>query len=133
MTFSCQDENMRKYLLSMIAVFCLVLVIGTVQVSAQHFDYNEAYRIMNGNWMDTATGKNYNFVWRSQNGEECNIVNEYGYTDSRGESLIYFDYKGAVVKMYVTYYPDQGKYYGKAYMKLGSGSYSSWIDCLVKE
>lgn len=124
---------MKKYLLSMLVVFCSVFAFGNAQVSAQHFDYNEAYQIMNGTWSDTATGNNYNFVWRSRNGEECNIVNGYGYTNSKGDSLIYFDYKGVVVKMYTTYYSDQGKYYGRAYMKTGSGSYKPWIECLVRE
>ena len=117
----------------MLAVFCIVFVFGNSRVSTQHFDYNEAYQIMSGQWMDTLTGKDYNFVWRSPNGEECNIINHYGYTNLKGDSEIYFDYKGIVVKICIIYYPDQDKYYGHAYMKSGSGAYDSWIECLSKK
>lgn len=125
---------MKKYVLSMLAAFCLVFSIGNMHVEAKHFDYNEAYQILQGTWMDTVSGKEIIPVWKSKDGSECNIINGQGYTDSTGDSSIYFDSKGAVCKMLVTYYPDQDKYYGKMIMiNTNTGREHVLYNCLVRE
>lgn len=124
---------MKRYGISLLAGICLILLAGVLPAHAQHFDYEEAYTIMQGTWSDSDTGKKYTFVWRSKNGQECNIVNENGYTDPRGNSLIYIDYKGITVKLQVTYYPDQGRYYARAFRKDNAGNDGVWFQCLAKE
>ena len=108
---------MRKYIVNMIMVFCLVIAMGDAQVSAQHFDYNEAWQIISGDWYDTETGEERTLVWKSKDGSECNIVSSSGYTDPKGDSRIYFDYKGIPARMDITYYSDQNTYYGKLYLR----------------
>jgi hypothetical protein len=105
---------MKKWLVSLIMI-CFVLILGNAQqASAQHFDYDEAYQIVSGKWVNVQYNNcTYYLAWKSYDGSECNIVNGKGYTDPTGNSLIYVDYKGRPVAIYVTYYPDQDKYYGK--------------------
>lgn len=107
---------MKKYILAMLTVCCLVFALGANPHPAQaamHFNYDEAYQILQGVWYDTEKGKNIEMVWKSKDGSECNIVNGKGYTDPNGDSLIYFDRKGVVAKAAVTYYPDQHRYYAE--------------------
>jgi FtsP/CotA-like multicopper oxidase with cupredoxin domain len=105
---------MKKYLLSLLVVVCLIFASGNAPVSAQHFNYDEAYQVMQGTWYDSRRSDIvYNLVWKSYDGSECNIVNGQGYTDPSGNSLIYMDWKGRQVKAYVTYYPDQNRYYAR--------------------
>ncbi|MDD4599856.1 MAG: hypothetical protein PHQ46_02160 [Negativicutes bacterium] len=125
---------MKKYFLSMLVVVGLVFILGNAQVSAQHFDYDEAWEILNGKWVDTDTGAVVYPVWKSKDGSECNIVPNTGYTNPRGESKIFFDYKGVRANMRVTYYPGQDKYYGVMIIydqKLQS--YKVIHECLAKE
>jgi len=125
---------MKKFLLSTMVVFCLVLVLNMQQVSAQHFDYDEAYQILSGKWVDSATGKTITPVWKSYDGSECNIVAKTGYTNLTGESKIFFDYKGIRANMRVTYYPEQDKYYGVLIIfDTQLQSYRVVYDCLVKQ
>jgi len=104
---------MKKLLMIMMVVFCLVLTLGSTSVNAQSFNYDEAYQILQGKWIDTEKNKEVTLVWKSKDGSECNIVNKKGYTDPTGNSRIYFDYKGAQMRVDVTYYPDQNRYYAE--------------------
>lgn len=126
---------MRKlYLLSLI-VCMIILVGGTTSATAKHFDYNEAFQIMNGTWIDTSTGVSITPVWKSKDGSECNIINNgYGFTDLWGNSEIYFDYKGMVYEAFVTFYPDQKKYYAK-FVKINpqNGKQATIYECMVKQ
>ncbi|MEN6413450.1 MAG: hypothetical protein ABFC84_11960 [Veillonellales bacterium] len=130
---------MKKYILTMLVAVCLVFTLGNVQqANAQHFDYDEAYQILQGAWTDespshTNPQPRY-LVWKSNDGSECNIVNGKGYTDPDGNSIIYFDYKGTRAYANVTYYPDQGKYYARIYAYMNTSK--SWLtlyDCLSKD
>jgi len=124
---------MNKKIL-MLAVFCFVLVFASTTVSAQQFDYDEAWQILNGKWVDTATGAAVYPVWKSKDGSECNIVPQTGYTNPKGESKIFFDFKGVRANMRVTYYPDQDKYYGTMIIyDPNLKSYKVIHECLVKE
>lgn len=125
---------MKKNLLRMAMVFCLLLFVGIVTTSAQHFDYDEAYQILQGRWIDTEKNKEAVFVWKSKDGSECNIINGKGYTDPNGNSLIYFDYKGVTAKIAVTYYADQGRYYAEmSTWRQNSGVWHTEYYSLTKE
>ena len=104
---------MKKLLLKMMLVFCMGVMVNMNTASAQHFDYDEAYQILQGKWVDTETNQELTLVWKSYDGSECNIINGQGYTDPEGESSIYIDRKGAVCDVYVTYNADEERYYGK--------------------
>lgn len=105
---------MKKCVFCWLAVLCIVFAVNSPTVSAQqYFDYDQAYQILQGTWIDTEKNKEVILVWKSKDGSECNIVNNKGYTDPKGNSLIYFDYKGTVGRIAVTYYPDQNAYYGE--------------------
>lgn len=118
----------------MLTVFSFVLVFASSTVSAQHFDYDEAWQILNGKWIDTATGAVVYPVWKSKDGSECNIVPQTGYTNPKGESKIFFDFKGVRANMRVTYYSDQDKYYGTLIIyDPNLKSYKVIHDCLAKE
>ena len=131
---------MKKYILTMLVAVCLVFTFGNVQQAnaEQHFDYDEAYQILQGAWTDESSShrrtKPVYLVWKSYDGSECNIVNGQGYTDPDGNSLIYFDYKGDVLCTKVTYYPDQNRYYAAVYVHLQSNDkWTSWLDCIAKD
>jgi homoserine trans-succinylase len=114
--------------------FYLILGVNTSHVNAQHFNYNEAYQILQGSWVDTEKGKRAVFVWKSKDGSECNIINGKGYTDANGNSLIYFDYKGVTAKIAVTYYPDQGRYYAEmSTWRSNTGVWNTEYYSLTKE
>ena len=59
---------MKKYLLSMLAVFCIVFALGSTTVSERHFDYDEAWQIASGNWYSYEVNKDKSFVWKSYEG-----------------------------------------------------------------
>lgn len=124
---------MKKYVINMLAIVCLVIMLGSGQASAQHFDYDEAYTILNGKWIDTKTGKAVYPVWKNKAGD-CNISPNIGYTNPTGESKIHFDYKGLRAYMRVTYYPEENKYYGTlTVFDSQINKFRTPYECLVKE
>lgn len=126
---------MKKVLLTIIAV-CFLMVLGATATTsaAQHFNYDEAYQILNGKWTDTKNGETLYPVWKSNDGSESNIVANKGYTDRNGDSKIFFDRKGVPAYMQVTYYPDQDKYYAKlVILNVNAGRWHTYNECLVRE
>ena len=120
---------MKKYITGILAILCLVFAVGIVPVNAAlHFSKSEAYEILcNGTWSDTVTGKSVRF------NQNTTSLYENGYTNPSGDSLLYFGSKGADFKMYVTYYPDQGKYYARILCNMHGNGYEPFADCAVKE
>ncbi len=106
---------------------------GSVVAGEKHFNYDEAYQILQGTWHDTEKGKDIFMVWKSKDGSECNIINGQGYTDPKGNSVIYFDRKGAIARASVTYYPDQQCYYAEMATKGDNGAWITWYYSLIKQ
>lgn len=98
-------------------VLCLLvvyLIIGASQLSyakQMYFDYNEAVSIGYGTWKVLETGKYIYPIWVNKAGDS-NVVNGKGRTDSLGESVIYFDYKGIPGCLVVEYNANEDLYYG---------------------
>lgn len=125
---------MKKKILSLLAVVCFVFSLSVSTASAKHFDYNEAYQILQGKWVDTTTGQEFILVWKSKDGSECNITPNVGNTDPKGTSEIYFDNKGIFSKIQVTYYADQDQYYGRLIkVNPNTGRMVVLNECLMRE
>lgn len=119
---------MKKYIMLMVVVCCVVFVLGNAPVSAAHFSESEASAILSdGVWVDTSTGRKVRFS------RETTFLHENGYTDASGESLIFFGNRGAEFKMYITYYPDEGKYYARILCNMRGKGYESFSDCSARE
>jgi hypothetical protein len=118
--------RMKKKLLGILIItLCVVAILGctasNASVATSHFDYDEAYQLLQGRWVDTEgiSSKIWIFAWQSRDGSECNIVNGKGYTNSLGDSLIYFDYKGIQAKAYISYYYKEDVYRAKVLINDG--------------
>ncbi|WP_371371026.1 hypothetical protein [Sporomusa aerivorans] len=101
---------MRKVLL--LLMFCMVLSVGSAAARATGFNYDEAVAIGYGTWVDTETGQHVYPIWKNKAGE-TNIISNKGYTDSLGESRIFFDYKGVQGCLIVTYDAKADKYFAE--------------------
>jgi hypothetical protein len=119
---------MKKHIIIMMLMCCVVFVLGTTSVSAARFNESEAYAILSdGVWVDTSTGREVRFS------RDTTFLHNNGYTDPSGESLIFFGNKGAEFKMYITYYPDQDKYYSRILGNMHGKGYELFSECSVRE
>lgn len=112
---------MKKYILGIIAGFCLLFSVSAVSVEAAHFDHDEAVSIVCSNggwWTDCDTGKQIHFSARD--------IIDKGITNPGGNSKIFLGSKGAPFRMNVTYYPDQDKYYAQILIGSSWGSDVVW-------
>lgn len=120
---------MKKYVAGMMLLLCLAFSFSMAPVSQAAFSRSEAMALLDGNggwWVDTDTGKRVHFD------KQTTHINNDGYTNSLGESLVYFGNRGAQFKMYITYYPDQDKYYARVYYSNGQ-NWSTFMNCAMRE
>jgi hypothetical protein len=120
---------MRKYLIGVVLLFSLFCTFSMPIQSEAYFSRSEAMALLDGNggwWVDTDTGRRVHFD------RQTTSIKDSGYINSLGDSLIYFGNRGAQFKMYITYYPDQNKYYARVYYSNGT-EWQPFMNCAMRE
>lgn len=121
----------RKF--SGVLLFVLLILGLTNIVSAEkHFSISEAYQIGGGTWY-SSSGQTYNLVYTYANGNETTLNRDVGFTELTGSSEIYFDYKGVMGCLLITYYPDQDTYYAALYAKMDGKNWTLRDNTLYKK
>lgn len=120
---------MRQYFIGIVLLLSLLCTFSMPPQSEAYFSRSEAMALLDGNggwWVDADTGRRVHFD------QQTTVINNGGYINSLGDSLIYFGNRGAEFKMYITYYADQDKYYARVYYSSGNG-WQTFMNCAMRE